>query len=150
MIVYRYLGSEELQDFLHKDIHNVGATYKPRVPQNTHKYKTGVRYLHFFKNLRDFPTIQKILGKPGGRFLCKFDIPLRKLITTKGTGYYTDYFSGYDYGCTKIKEFAVETSKIQSDYLIDFIFDETCSLTLDEVKTIFEVQASDENEKVSE
>lgn len=144
MIVYRYLGSEELQDFLHKDMHKVGSTYKEKVPQNTHKYKNGVRYLHFFKHLRDFPTIQKVLGKPEGRFLCKFDIPLRMLITSKGTGYYVDYFSGYDYGCEKIKEFAVETSKIQPDYLVDFIFDEKCDLTVEQIKEQFAIQAGEE------
>lgn len=140
MIVYRYFTYEELKDILADRVEKIGTVYNTQRQENTHKYKPNVRYLHFFKHLRDFPVIQKFASSPEGRFIGKFDIPLRKLLSSKGKGFYDNLQGGYDYGAEQVKEFAVEASKIHSEYLVDFVFDKDCNMTVDEVKQAFYLQ----------
>lgn len=144
MIVYRYLTSEELKNILAGDLSKIGSVYNVEVPTNTHKYKKNVRYLHFFKNLRDFPLIQNFAKSPEGKFICKFNIPLRTLRTQMGIGTYDCLRGGYDCDVERVKEFAVEVKKISPDCLVDFIFDEHSDLTVDEIKQIFAEQERQE------
>lgn len=147
MIVYRYLSNEELKCFMGGRIDKLGTIYNSNNPNNTHKYKKNIRYLHFFKHLRDFPLIQKFAKSQEGKFICKFDIPLRTLITRKGTGAYQSLKGGYDYDSEYVKEFAVEVNKMRPEYLVDFIFDEHSDLTVEEVEEIFTEQESNEPER---
>ena len=51
MKVYRYLTEEELDDIQSDNVENIGSEYNnvdyKRV--NTHKYRDGIKYLHFSK-----------------------------------------------------------------------------------------------------
>jgi hypothetical protein len=51
MIVYRYLSEKELNLIMQGKIDNLGSYYTKEgfKKVNTHKYKSGVKYLHFFK-----------------------------------------------------------------------------------------------------
>ena len=136
MIVYRYASAEELLSVLKGQIKNNGSYFDASF-SNTHKYKPGVRYTHFFKSSKDLPDLQKVFRSPDGKFICKYNIPLRLLISSSGKGYYESKTHGYDELYDIIKEFAVESSKLKSDYFEDFIFDEKCDLRPEEVKRIF-------------
>lgn len=136
MIVFRYASAEELSSILKGQIKNNGSYFDSSF-SNTHKYKPGVRYTHFFKKLKDLPDLQKTFGCHEGMFICKYNIPLRLLITTSGKGFYNSITPGYEVLYDTVKEFAIESSKLESDYFEDFIFDEKCDLRPEEVKRIF-------------
>lgn len=147
MIVYRYASAGELSSILKGQIKNNGSYFDESF-SNTHKYKPGVRYTHFFKKLKDLPDLQKTFGCHEGMFICKYNIPLRLLISTSGKGFYDSRTSGYEELYDTIKEFAVESSKLKSEYLEDFIFDENCDLCPEEIKGIFK-EREDENLQIS-
>lgn len=139
MIVYRYMSEEEFIKIVEGKIAETGNCFYNKGTSNTFKYKENIRYLHFFKALKDFPYIQAINKTGNRKFLCKFDIPLGILFLRAGKGYYVgkNVSAGYDYYVDSIKEFAVESSKMSEEFLVDFLYDEHNDLTVEQVKKEF-------------
>ena len=147
MVVYRYLGEEELKKIVGGDIKNTGNIFYNANLSNTFRYKENEKYLHFFKKIKDFPKIQAIRNNRDGNYLCKFNIPLRILFTRAGKGYYDSTIKGYYYDVDSIREFAVESKKMETDFLVDFIYDKFCNLTIEQAEKYFGKQ---ENQVVKE
>lgn len=143
MIVYRYLSEWEFKKILTNQIAQTGTVYDNVKLSNTFKYKKGVPYLHYFRRLKDFPKIQAIRRDANGKYLCKFNIPVRILLTRAGKGYYDATRSGYYPEIDSVKEFAVESSKMNSEYLVDFVYDRFCNMSVKQVKEIFESSEKD-------
>ena len=121
MLVYRYLSKRELDAFEEGDIDSIGAEYASQKHNfnNTHKYKEGVKYLHFFKNAGDIKHIKYVRDDKKEHFLCQFDMPFLTLLMHSGTGYYAS--SGYDIDYETVKEYAIPTSDVKADYLKGYI-----------------------------
>lgn len=121
MLVYRYLSKRELDAFEQGDIDSVGAEYfnKKQDFNNTHKYREGVKYLHFFKNVKDIKHIREVRDDNKEHFLCQFDMPFLTLLMHSGTGYYSS--SGYDIDYETVKEYAVPTDDVKAEYLKGYI-----------------------------
>lgn len=140
MVVYRYLSEEEFKNIVSGNIKNTGNVFYNANLSNTFRYKRDEKYLHFFKKIKDFPKIQAIRRDYGGKFLCKFDIPLRILITRAGKGYYDSTKKGYVYDYDMVREFAVESKKMETEFLIDFVYDKFCNMTVEQAEKCFESQ----------
>ena len=105
MIVYRYLGARELKEILAGHNETIGKTFSRKFfrRSNSHKYKDGVRYLHFFQNKDDIEKIKFEHSDASIQFyICEFDIP--KKLLKKGTGRY-DNKRGYEHFVEKTKEY---------------------------------------------
>ena len=95
MLVYRYLCKEEYDNIMKLNFEEVGSVYTPKIASNTFRYKKDERYLHFFKNIDDMEVMQNLYLKDGkDYYFCSFDIPILKLLTRMGSGYY--HARGYD------------------------------------------------------
>ena len=57
MRVYRYLSELELEQFASGDLSEVGDICHAQSSANTHNCKPGVRYLYFFKHLKDLDQL---------------------------------------------------------------------------------------------
>ena len=125
MIVYRYLSEKELLLIKQGKIDEIGTYYTKEnfKKVNTHNYKIGVKYLHFFKtyNSKMFNQI-RYLHKGDGQdyYICEFNIPLKNLIFCAGLGHYK--FSGHQQKCT-VLEFAMEANKLKKEWLTAYEFD---------------------------
>ena len=130
MKVYRFLSENELKKYFTGQTHKVGHCYERKNinSPNTFDYKENTRYVHFFRKLKDIKLIkQEHLNQ--GRipqnqryFIACFDIPLKLLIASIGSGVYQDSSaSGYE-ECPKHRaiEFAIESSKLKAEYLLYF------------------------------
>ncbi len=147
MIVYRYLTRDELYNLLYKMKYEIGERPSELQMASSRKYKKGVKYLHFFKKLEDLPVIQGLRKSPQGCFVGMFDIPTRDLLGGYGVGEFTGTpIDGTD-KFVVVKEFAVELRHVRSNNLIDYIYDEHCDLTVEEVKEMFEELAQEPGEK---
>ena len=132
MRVYRYMCEEELASILDGSMNRVGTT-KINNASNTHHYKPGVKYLHFFKNLEDLQDIRMIKKYNKNVFYVGlFDIPLPTLLLNSGKGYYEPH--GYDSDRVIIKEYAVPADKIKPEYLVFYMQDKERNVTHQEVK----------------
>jgi len=123
MKVYRYLSEYELKYIQSDDVDNIGSTYNDDVYKriNTHRYKEGVKYLHFYKNKEDISYIKKCDYLPSGRYyICEFDIPFYILFTGYGKGFYGS-FGKIDYTAT---EYKVPSHLMKSKYLKSYKLDE--------------------------
>lgn len=147
MIVYRYLTSNELYNILYRAKHEIGE--KPTEVQlaSSRKYRRGVKYLHFFKSLDDLPVVQKLDKSPDGRFVGKFDIPMRDMLGGHGVGKYSGTPIENSDKFVAMKEFAVELWHVKPNTLVDYIFDEKCDMLVDEVREQFEEQAREPSEE---
>ena len=132
MRVYRYLCEEELKSILDGTMHGVG-TSKINNASNTHHYKPGVKYLHFFKNLEDLQDIRMIKKYNQNVFYVGlFDIPLPTLLMNSGKGYYESH--GYDMDRITIREYAVPADKIKPEHLVFYMQDKERNVTSKEVE----------------
>lgn len=121
MLVYRYLSKTELKNILNNNTANIGSIYDRTKYKyrNNHKYKSNQNYVHFFLNQSDYFRIRNLhQDNPDDFYICSFDIPTQILKKYKGYGLYEG--SGYDIDCVKIKEFAIPSSLICSDWLVDY------------------------------
>ena len=131
MRVYRYLCEEELQSILDGSMNKVGTT-KINNASNTHHYKPGVKYLHFFKNLEDLHDIRMIKKYNKNNFYVGlFDIPLPTLLMNMGKGYYEAH--GYDMDRVTIREYAIPADKIKPEYLVFYMQDKERNVTHQDV-----------------
>lgn len=117
MIVYRYVSESELKLWLSGEINclgnaNCGTNF---YSCNTHKYKQGVRYLHFYRNNKILKELQReYCDSKENYYICEFDIPLIVLLTGVGFGYYN--CSGYTPGYAKYLEFAINADRIKLNW----------------------------------
>lgn len=121
MKVYRYLTEKELNHIKNGEFDQIGNEYY-KSPFNTHKYKKGVKYVHFVKNKKDICYIRTIhLTKNNDYYICTFDIPIRYLITGAGKGFYS--IDGWDLENVAITEFAVNAKHLKKEWLKEFVYD---------------------------
>ena len=57
MILYRYLTSEEVKGFSKGDTRDLGARPSAEQLESSKRYRAGVKYIHFFKNLHRIPLL---------------------------------------------------------------------------------------------
>ena len=121
MVVYRYLSQRELDAFLRGDLDSVGAEYyeSEKSVSNTHAYKEGVRYLHFFQSLKDLRYIEKVRTQNKEHFIAQFNIPIMTLIHYAGKGYYPP--RGYDCDYEIIREYAIPVDSIRPSFLEGYV-----------------------------
>ncbi len=137
MRVYRYLDEVELACFEKGDLENVGATYPRRVDSNSHRYQSGVKYIHFFRDLDDLQYIRATKRESDSAyFICQFNIDPITLIKNAGVGYYEA--RGYDMDTAKVREFAIPVSEIKPDNLTFYIRDKDKAITGQEAYSRFE------------
>ncbi len=123
MEVYRYLHQTELNNILSGQTAELGKEYdKPgKERKNTHKYKEGIRYTHFFKSKSSMlMTSYLYKNLDGNFFFCTFDIPITVLALHGGKGFYPA--SGYD-NLTTLSEYAVPSDKIKAEWLKEYTLD---------------------------
>ena len=99
----------------------VGAEYfeTEKSISNTHKYKEGVKYLHFFQSLKDLKHIEKVRDRNKEHFVAQFDIPILTLLSCAGKGYYPA--SGYDLDCEVVREYAIPVDNIRPSFLEGYV-----------------------------
>ena len=66
MKVYRYVTEKELNYIIKGEFNKIGKEYY-KSPFNTHKYKSGVKYIHFLKNKEDISLVRTIHLTPRAR-----------------------------------------------------------------------------------
>ena len=123
MEVYRYLHQSELNNILNGKTEELGKENdKPgKLRKNTHKYKEGIKYIHFFKSKSSMLMTSYLYHKLDGNFFfCTFDIPITTLIRYGGKGYYPA--SGYD-NLTVLNEYAVPADKFKPEWLKEYTLD---------------------------
>lgn len=125
MKVYRYLSETELKAILSGNTQNIGAYYKRENFKkiNTHRYKEGVRYLHFFKDTKLIHQIS-FLHKRDNQdyYIAEFDIPIKYLFFHRGIGKYKS--SGYNVpNYTKV-EYAIDVKNFNPKWLLNYKKDE--------------------------
>lgn len=132
MRVYRYLCEEELKAILDGEMKNIGRR-RFNNNSNNHHYKPGVKYLHFFKHLKDLQDIRMIKENEDNTFYVGvFDIPLPTLLAYSGKGYYEAH--GYDVNYITIREYAVPSDKVKPDQLLFYMQDKERDVTHQEVR----------------
>lgn len=114
--VYRYSSKEEVEAFKRKDSENLGRMYNNGSLSNTHKYKYGEKYLHFFDK-KDIPP--HVIGSlpDNKKYLCTFEIPQTILKSHSGKGTYNS--TGYDVYVENFKEYAIPMSKFDVEWFVD-------------------------------
>lgn len=120
MKVYRYLGARELEEILAGNTDTIGKTFSKKAFRlsNSHRYKEGVRYLHFFQNIKDIEKIKFEHQNARGKFyVCTFDIP--KKLMKKGVGRYTNQ-RGYDFFVEKAKEYILPANDLDCKFLCSY------------------------------
>ena len=136
MKVYRYLSQTELDAFLSKDISSIGCEYDKNDGYkriNNHRYKDGVKYLHFFKDKEDCQRVRTLHeGKPVEFYIAEFDIPITVLALHLGQGRYNT--RGFSEDIESVREFAIPASKIKARYLLSYTRDEAHHSALMEIE----------------
>ena len=123
MIVYRYLNQTELNKLLAGNTFDLGVEYGNyrNIRNNTFKYKSGIAYLHFFKNKDSMLMLSYLYRNQQDKFyFCEFDIPFRVLALHGGEGYYPA--SGYD-NRTVLKEYAISAKYFNPSWLKSYTLD---------------------------
>lgn len=130
MLVYRYTTEEELKHIIKGDTRYLGD-YNDEITMwsshNTHRYKYGHRYLHFFKDRESIEYLKLVRKRQSKRkmFICSFDIPKSILKHCKGKGYYSSGTSGYDQQHVKLTEYAVDVDNFWCCWLVGVEKDNT-------------------------
>ncbi len=120
MKVYRYLGARELGEILAGNTNTIGKTFSRKFfrHSNSHRYKDGVRYLHFFQNKKDIEKIKLEHHDACGKFyVCMFDIP--KKLMKKGIGRYANQ-RGYEHFIEKAKEYILPAKDLNCTFLCSY------------------------------
>ena len=114
MLVYRVAHYKEVQNILlFKSFRFVGDYEREYNKSNTHYYEWNKRYLHFFDNLDNI----NYLHLNEGNCVCTYDIPEDILDKHRGHGIYMDYIN-FEHAVF-VDEYAVPTSKLKYEYLVD-------------------------------
>ena len=129
MKVYRYLSEEELNLIKQGSVESLGNTFdkKSYKRQNNHRYQSGVRYIHFYKNIESMEHIRREHMKEmkkGIRFyFCSFNVPNVILALHRGKGHYDG--NGYDtVGAITSVEYALPVTKFDPAWLDKSVLDD--------------------------
>jgi len=119
MKVYRYLSENELNTMLENQVDKLGRSFC-RSRSNTHKYKKGERYIHFFKNFKSLSNMRRLRSSYNEvYYYCEFDIPMLILMAGRGLGYYN---SSYRWGVKeKCIEYIVPSKYFKKSWLVSYI-----------------------------
>ena len=124
MKVYRYLTQEELDYITSGRLDKIGREYSIATFHeiNTHKYKDGIKYLHFFWNKENIKLAQDLHKYDSQTYyICTFNIPTHLLLRFRGKGFYES--SGYDIDREVAVEFAIPIKNFKPEYLISYRLD---------------------------
>ena len=113
MRVYRVCDEKEVKTILKdRSLKNVGNVFTVDEKLNTHKYKEGVKYMHFFREYGDV----FYFDSKDRNYICSYEIPREILKPREGVGYYLDreLFRTWE----KVEEFAVEVDLLNINNLI--------------------------------
>lgn len=111
MKVFRLCRGDEVDCVLvEKTFANVG-NYCCDSDRNSHNYKDGVKYMHFFKKQSDLLYLNTFKG----RFICVYDIPEDLLLKHYGQGKYMDYISFSS--LRDVEEYAIPSENMSFNYL---------------------------------
>lgn len=116
--VYRFVSERERKAIEDGDISGIGTTWEKNSGRSTHKYKKGVRYVHFLDNKKDAIDVYNEL-KRTKRYLCTYSIPTSVLKKYAGKGFYPPH--GYNISFTEIKEYAIPSEEYNPDWLQSMI-----------------------------
>ena len=111
MKVYRVCRINEVNNILNSKDFNLIYNINKNGSQNTHKYKEGVSYLHFFDKIENL----LYLDLYNNYYISIYDIPYELLSLYKGKGIYYDFISFKS--IVKIDEYAIPTYELNFDYL---------------------------------
>ena len=124
MKLYRYLSEKELQLILQGKLDDIGMEYSGEISlSNTHRYKKGKRYLHFFFRKFDCEYMKKMYEMEKIRkqtYIAEFKIPLKRILGHIGIGVYYPLKGGYKYGCEEIHELSLPVEKFDPKWLIAY------------------------------
>lgn len=112
--VYRFVSERERAAIEAGDLSGIGTTWEKNGNRSTHKYKKGVRYVHFLDSKKDAIDVYNEL-KRTKRYLCTYSIPSSILKKYAGKGYYPPH--GYEISFTEIKEYAIPAEEYNPDWL---------------------------------
>lgn len=124
MKLYRYLPKEELDNLTSGNIDKIGHFYSvedyKRV--NNHKYKKGVKYLHFYFAEKEISRINHFsFHQADSYYVCEFEIPFYVIFPHIGIGIYDG--RGYDNPLDLVYEVALPTEKMKTKYLRNYKLD---------------------------
>ena len=112
MLVYRICNQEEKDILLsRKSFDNIGKLCSIDNKKNTHNYKYGKKYIHFFKDIDSIFYLKTTKN----HYICTYDIYDELLINYKAVGFYLDrmFLRKID----SVIEYALESDLIHFDYL---------------------------------
>jgi hypothetical protein len=127
MKVYRFMNEDELKMYFNGKCAEVGSVFSHYTEKrfNNFRYKKGMKYVHFFKRLKDVYRIkheifEQELKSKKRYFIGCFDIPRPLLSSCKGKGRYViENENGGTSECY-VQEYAIPSSKMEEEYLIYF------------------------------
>lgn len=131
MKVYRYLSEEELKHILKNENNQIGASYSSKLACNNHKYRFGVKYLHFFKHKDSIKYLKSQMKFIRPYYICEFNIPLKVLSKGVGKGYYD--VGGMDYITISQREFIVPANEMKKEWLVSYKQDSLDNIKEDEL-----------------
>ena len=121
MKLYRYLSKEELENLLAGKIEQIGHFYEAKNYKrvNTHKYKKGIKYLHFYFDEKEISRIKDAdFHKSANYYICEFEIPFYVIFPHIGVGRYDGV--GYEVPLDSVFEVALPAQKMKVKYLKDY------------------------------
>lgn len=128
MKVYRYLSESEL-NLIRSGGENLGNTFdrKNYKRQNNHRYRKGVKYIHFYKQLESMEHIRREYIKDQNQgmryYFCSFNVPATILALHRGKGHYDG--RGYDeVGAITSVEYAIPADKFDPAWLDKVVLDD--------------------------
>lgn len=115
--VYRFLSQKEFDCWLAGDKSGISSPcHLNELPSgNMHKYKEGVKYVHFFENILDAPTILQIMDMDSDH-LCKFKIDIEVLENYQGYGKYIDMDGEF----ALLTEYAIPLDEVDPSSLYEY------------------------------
>jgi len=113
-LVYRLISEREKKAIENNDLSQLGVEWRSLNSGNTHKYKKGLRYIHFLDKKSDALTLYRELSK-NKQYFCTYSIPTKTLRKYAGKGFYMA--KGYEQYST-VKEYAIPSEEFNSDWLI--------------------------------
>ena len=113
-LVYRIVSKREKEAIANNDLSQLGLEWHNLDSGNTHKYKKGLKYIHFIDKKSDVLALYHELGK-NKEYFCTYSIPIKILQKHTGKGFYIT--KGYEQYRT-VKEYAIPSEEFNSDWLI--------------------------------
>ena len=127
MKVYRICCVEEVNAILNnQSFEGIGSTHHYNDITNTHSYKNGIAYMHFFQKFDSIFYWTR--NYPCPLFICTYDIPFDILKNYLGYGHYKERNDGQNYieyykrgrlvPKKSVAEYAIPNTLLNIDYLV--------------------------------